>query len=156
MTYRNPALSYQQTAARGTTPVGQVVALYDTILRDFVRALAALRAGDVETRVNELNHALIVIAHLQNVLDHQHGGDAATTFVQFYDVTRGMIVSANMEASADILRTLIELYTSVRQAWQQIDGPASDAAKAAISAAKHETPAADTNEDDAEPLRWSA
>jgi len=42
-----------------------------------VRALAALQDGNIETRVFELNHALLVIAHLQNVLNDEHGGEAA-------------------------------------------------------------------------------
>ena len=47
------------------------------LLRDFRRADAAINKGDVETRVSELNHALVVIAHLQSVLDFEHGADAA-------------------------------------------------------------------------------
>ena len=59
-----PGTAYQHASAGGASPVGNIVALYDTILRDFRRALAALTVGDVETRVYELNHALTVIAHL--------------------------------------------------------------------------------------------
>ena len=56
--------AYQQSTARGASPVGLVVSLYDTILRDFRRALAALDSNNVELRVFELNHALTVIAHV--------------------------------------------------------------------------------------------
>jgi flagellar biosynthetic protein FliS len=106
----HPALSYHQASARGASPVGQVVSLYDTILRDFVRALAALQARDVETRVLELNHALLVIAHLQSVLNHERGGEAAKQFDQLYAVTRGMIVEANIRATPESLEELINLY----------------------------------------------
>jgi flagellar biosynthetic protein FliS len=71
MANNSPASTYQQLAARGASPVGLVVSLYDTILRDFRRAQAALIAGDVEQRVFELNHALTVIAHLQSVLNQR-------------------------------------------------------------------------------------
>jgi len=114
-------LSYQQASARGATPIGQVVALYDTILRDFVRALTALQAGDVETRVNELNHSLLVIAHLQNVLNHERGGEAARQFEQFYVVTRGLIVDANVRATPEAIEKLIDLYGGLRQAWYQAE-----------------------------------
>lgn len=97
----DPMFSYHQASAHGASPVGQIVALYDTILRDFVRALAALQAGDVETRVFELNHTLLVIAHLQNVLDFERGGDAAKQFEILYSVTRGMIVQANFQATPE-------------------------------------------------------
>jgi flagellar secretion chaperone FliS len=115
----DPTLSYHQASAQGATPIGQVIALYDTILRDFVRALAAVQAGDVESRVSELNHALLVIAHLQNVLNFERGGEAAKHFERFYSVTRGMIVEANVRATPESLEKLIDLYGGLRQAWYQ-------------------------------------
>ncbi len=117
----DPMFSYHQASAHGASPVGQIVALYDTILRDFVRALAALQAGDVETRVFELNHALLVIAHLQNVLDFERGGDAAKQFDDSYSVTRGMIVQANFQATPESIEEFIDLYGGLRQAWYQAE-----------------------------------
>jgi len=84
-----------------------------------VRALAALQAGDVETRVLELNHALLVIAHLQNVLDHERGGEAAKIFDRFYSVTRWKIVDANIQATPEALEELVNLYGGMREAWYQ-------------------------------------
>jgi len=117
----DPTVSYQLASARGASPVGQVVALYDTVLRDLVRALAALQDGNIETRVFELNHALLVIAHLQNVLNHERGGEAAKHFEQFYSVTRGMIVDANIRATPEALEELIDLYGGLRQAWYEVE-----------------------------------
>ena len=121
MTNHDPALSYHQASARGASPLAGVVALYDTILRDFVRALAALQAGDVETRVLELNHALLVIAQLQGVLDHERGGDAAKQLDRFYHITRGLIVQANFKAAREPIEELIELFGGVRLAWSQAE-----------------------------------
>jgi flagellar protein FliS len=117
----DPSLSYQQASARGATPIGQVIALYDTILRDFVRALAALQGGDVESRVLELNHSLLVIAHLQSVLDHERGGEAAKYFDRFYSITRGMIVEANIRGTPESLEELINLFGGLREAWFQAE-----------------------------------
>jgi flagellar protein FliS len=119
MTVSDPTLSYRQASARGASPIGQIVSLYDTILRDFARAMAALQAGDVETRVFELNHALLVIAHLQSVLDHKRGGAAAKQFELFYALTRWRIVEANIQATPETLQELITLYGGMRQAWYQ-------------------------------------
>jgi len=116
-----PAFSYLQTAAQGASPVGLVVQLYDTILRDFSRAKAAQAAGDIEGRVKQLNHALTVIAHLQSVLDFEQGGEAAKRFQQFYNVTRELIVQANAKATDESIDQLIALYSKVRQAWYQAD-----------------------------------
>lgn len=117
----HPALSYQQAEVRGASPIGQVVSLFDTILRDFRRALAALKAGKIEARVNELNHAITVIAYLQSTLDHDRGGAAAKRFDQLYKVTIGMIVAANAKATPEALEGLIDMYTQLRQAWQKAE-----------------------------------
>ncbi|HSZ18204.1 MAG TPA: flagellar export chaperone FliS [Candidatus Acidoferrum sp.] len=117
----DPSLSYQHAAARGASPVGEIVALYDTILRDFGRALVALQAGDIEARVFELNHAIVVIGYLQYVLDHERGAEPAKHLAQFYSLTRQMIVQANIRATPEPIQELIELYSGVRQAWHQAD-----------------------------------
>jgi len=117
----HPASSYQQASARGATPVGQIVSLYDTILRDLRRGQTAFQSGNIETRVFELNHALTVIAHLQSILDHERGGEAARRFGRFYDVTRAIILDANVRPSSLAFQTLIDMYSSLRQAWQEAE-----------------------------------
>lgn len=117
----NPTLSYREASARGASPIGQVVVLYDAILQDFFRALAALQAGKIETRVEEMNHALTVIAHLQGVLDFERGGEAAPQLERFYVVTRGLIVKANFNPKPDTLEELIRLYGGLREAWSQVE-----------------------------------
>ncbi len=132
MSNNSAASTYQQLAARGASPVGLVVSLYDTILRDFRRAQAALIAGNVEQRVFELNHALTVIAHLQSVLNHDRGGEAAKTFDRFYEIARAMILDASVRCTAESLQKLIATFTSIRQAWQQIE-PQSAATQSFLS-----------------------
>ena len=121
MASNDAAVMYRRVSAHGSSPVGLIVSLYDTILRDFGRAIAALEAGNVETRVFELNHAITVIGHLEEILDHRRGGEAAKQFEQFYQVTRGMIVEANTQSSRASIERLIELYGSLRQAWQEAE-----------------------------------
>ena len=121
MTGNDAAAMYHQVSSHGRSPVGMIVALYDTILRDLRRALAALDAGNVEARVFELNHAIAVIGHLEETLDHERGGQAAKRFEQFYKVTRAMIVSANTQANRKPISELVELYRPMREAWHQAE-----------------------------------
>jgi flagellar secretion chaperone FliS len=126
MPVNDAALTYQQVSAHGRSPVGMIVALYDTILRDFGRALTALDAGNVETRVFEMNHAVSVIGHLEEALDHQQGGEAAARFEQFYKMTRAMIVAATAKADRQSIRELIDLFVPMREAWQQAERKLQD------------------------------
>ncbi|HUL14877.1 MAG TPA: flagellar export chaperone FliS [Terriglobales bacterium] len=158
---RDAISAYHNAAAAGSSPVGLVVALYDTILRDFRRAIEALDSGNVESRVFELNHALTVIAHLQGTLDFTRGKDAAKTFDRFYNVTRAMIVDANAKAKRNSILQLIEMYNSLRQAWQEADRKSAAVGQPAPPGVAHpatiRTPhASDFSEKPSHTIRWSA
>jgi flagellar protein FliS len=115
------AALYRQVSTRGASPVGLVVQLYDIIFSDLQRALEALAAGDIERRTAKLSHALLVIAELQNTLDHERGGEVARRLKNFYNVTRGMILEANIRCSAEAIQKIMDLYMPLRQAWQQVE-----------------------------------
>jgi flagellar secretion chaperone FliS len=121
MNQQDIASLYRQVSASGSNPVGLVVKLYDAILEDFRRAREAIAAGEVERRVSSLNHALLVIAELEGVLDFDRGGVVARQLQGFYGVTRGLIVEANLHASPERIERLLTLYKPLRQAWQQVE-----------------------------------
>ena len=74
----NPAQEYRKRAVEGASPVGLVVLLYGGAVTNLMRAIAAVDAGNVEKRVEELNKALAIIAQLQGTLDFEKGGAVAT------------------------------------------------------------------------------
>jgi flagellar protein FliS len=121
MTAHDSAFAYHQTTALGASAVGQVVALYDTILRDFHRAIAAIDAGQIEKRANAANHALMVVGELQGVLDFERGGEPARRLNSFYNVARPMIVEASVMSSRDRFQELISMFTRLRAAWSQVE-----------------------------------
>lgn len=121
MTQENIAAAYRQSSARGSSPVGLVVKLYDAILEDFRRAIQAIQSGDVEARTGLMNHALQIVAELQNSLNHQQGGQVAQRLEGFYKVTRGLILEASVVGSREKIDRLIGLYSPIRQAWQQAE-----------------------------------
>lgn len=121
MSTQDSATAYHQTTALGASPVGQIIALYATILRDLHSAIQAFDAGDIEKRVNATNHALIVIGELQGVLDFQRGGDAARNLSDFYTVSRAMMTEASVMSSREKLMELITMFTRLRSAWSQVE-----------------------------------
>lgn len=127
MNRRDSASAYQQGTAFGASPLGQVVALYDTILCDLRRALSAVDAGQVEQRVNAANHALIVIGELQSVLDFERGGDAARNLDRFYRVGRALLTQASVTSSREKFSELISMFARLRAAWSRIERSAAPA-----------------------------
>lgn len=115
------AKAYGEMVAVSASAVGQVVALYDRILRDLHDGLAAIETGSVERRVQPLNHALTIIGELQGVLDFEQGGQPAKHLNSFYNVTRGMILEAGVNSSQEKLRELVGMFARLRAAWAQVE-----------------------------------
>lgn len=112
---------YRQASARGANPVGLIVKLYDAVLEDFRRALEAIADGHVERRTAALNHALLILAELESVLDHERAREIARLLRGFYSVTRAMVVDANARSSREKIEKLITFYRPLRQAWEQVE-----------------------------------
>ena len=121
MNTRDTATAYQQSTAIAASSVGQVVALYDRILRDFRGAIAAIGAGQIEERVNSLNHAQTIIGELQGVLDFERGGEAARYLNNFYTVARGMATEAGVKSSVEMLQELVSMFARLRTAWAHVE-----------------------------------
>jgi len=119
MTYNEG--SYINAAVEGATPVGLVVLLYDRLVADLTRALAAMEHGDVERRVSEINHAFLILGQLEGSLDSSQAPEAARTQALFYQVARNRILEAHLKSSRKMLEEQIVLFNDVRAAWEQAD-----------------------------------
>lgn len=119
---RNPALAYRQFSVQGATPLGLVVMLYDGAITFLQRAVAAMEAGDIQKKCANLNRALAIFAQLEGSLNFEQGGEVARTLQALYVHARAQALKANLENSTATLRTLIEQFGSVRDAWREAEG----------------------------------
>src|ERR1700758_2126813 len=134
----NPRNAYRESAARGTTAVGQVFLLYEQMVEDLRRAVRAIEEGQIEDRTNAINHALLVASYLQNSLNFEVGGDVAPNLERFYNMLRRKLVEAQFQVSREILNEQITLLLDLRDAWIEVDratsappSPSKEAAQAA-------------------------
>jgi flagellar protein FliS len=121
MTLSKMELSYRRTAIEGASPIGLMIALFDTLAGDLRRASAALRINDIETRCKELNHAALVLGQLESWLDLENGGEPARDLSRFYAYLRAKMMEASVNKSAAVLDAQIEMILHVRSVWQQFD-----------------------------------
>ena len=91
-TMTNPRTAYRENDVRGATSVRLVVLLYDQLIQDLIRAAHAIEQNDVELRTKMLNHAILVLAHLQSPLDFAKGGKVAKDLDNFYNLLRHNLV----------------------------------------------------------------
>jgi flagellar protein FliS len=116
-------LKYLRTAAQSATSVGLVIILYDLLVADLERAMAAIAERDIEKRSAEISHAFLVLQQLEGSLDMKKGGQTAIHLSRFYSVLRCNILEAQIKVSPEILKKQIKLILDVREAWQKVDIP---------------------------------
>jgi flagellar secretion chaperone FliS len=117
----NPRFSYREAAVQGASPVRLVILLYEQAIQDTRRAVAALDKGDVEERTRQINHAILVLGHLQGSLDKQRGGQVAVNLERFYTLVRAGLLAAQCKQSVAALEQQIALLMQVREAWCKIE-----------------------------------
>jgi flagellar secretion chaperone FliS len=148
----DPRKAYRESAARGASPVGQIVLLYEQMVEDLRRALRAIEANQIEERTNAINHAMVVVSHLQNSLNFEVGGDVAPQLERFYNMVRGRLLEAQFQVSKEILNEQIGLLLDLRDAWIEVDHAATSQTAAASTG-----PAASVPDDAPRPPgEWNA
>jgi len=112
---------YRENAVQGARPVRLVVLLYEQMVEDLRRAVRAMDENRVDARTNAVNHALVVLAHLEGELDTEAGGEVARRLAHFYNVLRRTLMEAQFKASKQMLNEQIPLLLDLRDAWTQVD-----------------------------------
>jgi flagellar secretion chaperone FliS len=107
-------------AAASVSGIGLLIALYDTLAGDIRRAAEAERSNDIERRCREVNHALLVIGHLEDCLERGSGGELAGQLRGLYDSLRRELVAAQMKRSALKLEEQMGRVLEIRATWQSV------------------------------------
>jgi flagellar biosynthetic protein FliS len=120
-------MAYRKTAIGGASGFGLLVALYDTLAGDLRRGAEAERSNDLEKRTQELNHALLVVAYLEEYVERGSGGKLAERLVAFYKTLRRKMIEAQVKRSAEILQEQMAQVLKIREIWQrfELDGSSS-------------------------------
>jgi flagellar protein FliS len=133
-------LRYLQAAVEGATSVGLVTMLFDRLVADLQRAIAAMRKADVETRCEQMKHALMILQQLEGSLDHEHGGEAARNLATFYSFGRAKVIESQIKGDPRVLERLIDHVVDLRSAWEHVDP-----ARAKVEESAPRTAAAETS-----------
>ena len=110
----NPRTAYREADVRGASAVRLVVLLYEQIIQDLIHAAQAFEQNEIELRTKYINHAILVIGHLQSPLDFANGGKVAEDLDRFYNVLRQNLVQVQFYPSKAGLGQLITDLLAVR------------------------------------------
>ena len=122
----DPAQAYGQTYLRGAvetaSPAQLVLALYDRALVALHRAGSSLAGGDVsgiEPAHRELVRAQDIVIELRSSLDHERGGEIATSLDALYAFCLNRLIVANVTKDPAGLDDVGQLLGSLRDAWAE-------------------------------------
>jgi flagellar protein FliS len=153
----NPAeLAYRRTAVEGTSGFGLLIALYDTLAGNLSRAAEAQRKNDIQKRCQEINHALLVIAHLEDWINREGGGELAQKLVRFYSSLRATLLDAQARQSAEMLERQMNAILAIRGTWQDLEARACSVLDAPFFAQTPQLAAAAASQQERTVSSWSA
>ncbi|HEY2856822.1 MAG TPA: flagellar export chaperone FliS [Terracidiphilus sp.] len=113
-------ITYRNTAVGGASGLSLLIALYDTLIGNLRRAAEAQRDGRLDTRANELKHAISVIGCLENWTDPSRG-ELAQQLAAFYSGLRRAIMLAQTRQSAELLEEQMHRALQIRQTWHDVN-----------------------------------
>ena len=124
---------FQQDSIITATPAQLLVMLYDRLLLDMGRAEKAMRAGNRVEGHKNLTHAQDIIAELRASL-RMDVWDGAQGLMALYVYAMKELVNANVQADADKVQEIRELFEPLADAWRQaatqLESEAAQEAKA--------------------------
>jgi flagellar protein FliS len=113
-------VAYRQNAAVGASGLSLLLPLFDRLANDLRSGAEAQRAGDLEMRSKELNHALALVGFLENWVDRD-SGELAQQLSDFYASMRSGIIQAQAHQSAEILGHWMKATLNLREVWQRLN-----------------------------------
>jgi len=117
----DPARAYRQFAGQGAGLVSLVVQSYDQIINALYGAIRAIEVHRIEQKIKDLNHALLLVGHLQNALDFEAGPEVARNLDRFYNLARRRIIQASAQNSTPMIQEIAQDFLVMRKAWEQVE-----------------------------------
>lgn len=130
MAMANPYEKYRQQGVMMANPVELVVMLYDGCIKQLKLARIAINEKKYDSSNISLQKAEMIILELVNSLDLHFA--IAKELMNIYDFVLRQIIEINVSKSESAIGGLIEILSSLREAWEQVQ----KANKSAVSIAE--------------------
>ena len=124
----NAVDSYRRTQVQSSTPLEQVVLLYDGALKFMGEARAAMERRDIAARRVAISRALAIIGELRGTLDMERGGEIAVSLERLYAYAQGRVLDAVMHHDPRGIDEATKVFDTLREAWRTVAASATQAA----------------------------
>ena len=110
--------AYVQSSVETASPARLLVMLYDRLVLDLQRGLAAQQAGDIPEAHTQLVHAQEIVIHLRSTLNVE-AWDGGPGLASLYDWLHTELIKANVRKDASITEGCLGIVTDLADTWKQ-------------------------------------
>jgi len=110
--------AYMQNSVETASPAKLLVMLYDRLVLDLQRGLAAQQAGNVPEAHSQLVHAQEILIHLRSTLKVE-AWDGGPGLASLYDWLHSQLIQANIRKDPSITESCLGMVTDLADAWRQ-------------------------------------
>lgn len=111
---------YRQTQVTTVDKGRLIVLLYEGAIKFLREAVAAQSEGNIPVKSNNINRALDIIGELSQSLNMQDGGDIAVNLKRIYQFWTDHLLKAKVARDSTALEDVIEMMSSLIEAWQAV------------------------------------
>lgn len=123
MVYSKYALNaYTQTMIETTNPLEHVILLYDGAIESLNRAIVAIRGKEVQSKIKNLNKAMVIVEGLLNSLNPDMCGEGslALNLQELYLYMMRELTLANTRNDEKRIDHITGILKELREAWVQV------------------------------------
>lgn len=131
---------YQTQQIMTASPAMLVFMLFEKAIGCLKEAIKAIESNEIEARWRANGRAMEIIAHLQNTLDMEKGGEVAANLDRLYSYMLNRLPKIDIRNDVTAAQEVIGLLEPMRDSWRELakqgDQPQKDAARITAEMAK--------------------
>ncbi len=149
-------LAYQEAGVRNASAIELVITLYDILARDLHGAVEAMETGNIEVRTAKLKRGFLALQQLEGTLNMDEGRELARVMSGFYSMMRSQMMKAQVGQDPGVLRELVELLFSVREAWVEVSNRLVASSEAVVAQSSSPDPKPSHDSEPVQTASWKA
>ena len=102
------------------SPAKLVSMLYDKVTLSLKEAIAAIEAGEIETRWRANARAMEILSHMWSTLDVEKGGEIGQNLESLFSFMLARLPEVDLRNDPEPAREVIELLEPLRESWREL------------------------------------
>lgn len=116
---RHGLITTEECQVTPEQPVQIVIMLYDGLVTFLMKAMAAIKNGNIPEKSLYLTRVLAIVEELYNSLNREAGGEISEKLGELYCYLMKEISVINLTSDLEKLQKTLELIVSLREAWKE-------------------------------------